>query len=153
MSMAVTSRPTCSLIAVTPPRCKGLRRLCFNWRCTSWCYHVPTDYICDSFGLGGRREQDAEALRRCYAQLTPGGKLVFSHYLPYDDLERWLLWLPEERKRLPEQWAEEGGRKQAANGDEIRLRARVIDLDPIEQRQTLEMRAQLWRDGRLEEQE
>jgi SAM-dependent methyltransferase len=112
-----------------------------------------TIYICDSFGLGGRREQDAEALRRCNAQLTPGGKLVFSHYLPYDDLKRWLLWLPEERKRLPEQWAEEGGRKQAANGDEIGLRARVIDLDPIEQRQTLEMRAQLWRDGRLEEQE
>jgi hypothetical protein len=29
----------------------------------------------------------------------------------------------------------------------------LVDLDPIEQRQTLEMRAELWREGRLVERE
>ena len=112
-----------------------------------------TIFICDAFGLGGHRTQDVEALRRCHDHLAPGGTLVFSHYLPYDDPARWRYWLPEERKRLPERWPEEGTRKQTANGDEIELRSRVIDLDPMEQRQTLEMRAELWREGRLVDQE
>jgi hypothetical protein len=46
-----------------------------------------------------------------------------------------------------------GTRRSAANGDEIELRARVVDLDPLEQRLTLEMHAELWREGRLEGQE
>jgi SAM-dependent methyltransferase len=112
-----------------------------------------TIFVCDSFGLGGRREQDAAALRRCYDHLVPGGTLVFSHYLPNDDPERWPYWLPAQRQGLPEAWPESGGRKRAADGDEIGLRARVIDLDPMEQRLTLEMRAELWREGRLVAQE
>jgi SAM-dependent methyltransferase len=35
-----------------------------------------TIYICDSFGIGGRRDQDAAALRRCYDHLDPGGTSV-----------------------------------------------------------------------------
>ena len=93
------------------------------------------------------------ALRRCYDHLVPGGTLVFSHYLPNDDPERWSYWLPEQRQRLPEAWPEAGNRKRAGDGDEIELRARLVDLDPIEQRQTLEMRAELWREGRLVAQE
>jgi SAM-dependent methyltransferase len=112
-----------------------------------------TIYICDSFGIGGRRDQDAAALRRCYDQLDSGGMLVFSHFLPNYDPERWSYWLPEQRQRLPEAWPEAGTRKSAANGDEIELRARVVDLDPLEQRLTLEMHAELWREGRLEGQE
>ena len=112
-----------------------------------------TIFICDSFGLGGRRDQDAAALRRCYDHLDPGGTLVFSHYLPNDDPRRWSTWLPEQRQRLPEAWPEAGTRKRTANGDEIELRARLVDLDPMEQRQTLEMRAELWREGRLVAQE
>jgi SAM-dependent methyltransferase len=112
-----------------------------------------TIYICDSFGLGGRRDQDAAALRRCYDLLAPGGTLVFSHYLPNDDPERWSYWLPEQRQRLPEAWSAGGTRRRTSSGDEIGLRARLVDLDPIEQRQTLEMRAELWREGRLVERE
>ena len=66
---------------------------------------------------------------------------------------RWSYWLPEQRQRLPEAWPEAGTRKRTANGDEIELRARLVDLDPVEQRQTLEMRAELWREGRLVAQE
>jgi len=54
---------------------------------------------------------------------------------------------------LPETWSGAGNRKRAVDGDEIELRARLVDLDPIEQRQTLEMRAELWREGRLLAQE
>jgi SAM-dependent methyltransferase len=110
-------------------------------------------YICDSFGLGGRRDQDASAMRRCYDHLDSGGTLVFSHYLPNDDPERWSYWLPDRRQQLPEAWPETGTRKRTATGDEIELRARLVDLDPMEQRMTLEMRAELWREDQLAEQE
>ena len=120
-------------------------------------FDLPRSYrtisICDSFGLGGRRDQDAAALRRCYDHLVPEGTLVFSHYLPYDNPRRWSTWLPEKRRQLPEPWPEAGTRKRTANGDEIELRARLVDFDPLEQRQTLEMRAELWRAGRLVTQE
>jgi SAM-dependent methyltransferase len=33
-----------------------------------------TIYICDSFDIGGQRQQDAEALRRCYHALAPVGR-------------------------------------------------------------------------------
>jgi hypothetical protein len=106
-----------------------------------------TIYICDSFGLGGRRAQDAEALRRCYQHLAPGGTLVFSHYLPYGHAEQWAYWQPEQRRRLPQAWPASGIRRRAANGDEYELRSRIMDLDPLEQRLTLQMRATLWRVG------
>jgi SAM-dependent methyltransferase len=112
-----------------------------------------TIYICDSFGIGGRRDQDAAALRCCYDHLLSGGTLVFSHYLPNDDPERWSYWLPEQRQRLPQAWPTDGARKRTTSGDEIGLRARLVDLDPMEQRQTLEMRAELWSEGRLVAQE
>jgi len=112
-----------------------------------------TIYICDSFGIGGRREHDLEALRRCYHHLEPGGSLVFSHELPYEAVDQWPYWLPEKRKVLPEAWPVAGGRKRAANGDDIELAGRLVDLDPLEQLLTLQMRASLWREGRLVAQE
>ena len=106
-----------------------------------------TIFICDSFGIGGEREQDAEALRRCYRHLAPGGTFVFSHDLPYANAEGWSAWLPEERRRLPQAWPAAGRRRRAADGDELELRTRLVDLDPLEQRLTLQMRAALWRAG------
>jgi SAM-dependent methyltransferase len=114
---------------------------------------LPRDYrtisICDSFGIGGRRDWDAETLRRCYSHLAPGGSLVFSHELPYSHAGFWSFWLPEERRRLPEAWPETGSRRHTADGDELELRTRIADLDPLEQRLTIQMRAGLWRDGLL----
>ena len=106
-----------------------------------------TIFICDSFGIGGQREQDAEALRRCHRHLAPGGVLVFSHELPYADAEEWPYWLPEARRRLPQAWPATGDRRRAADGDELELRVRLVDLDPLEQRHTLQIRAALWRAG------
>src|SRR3954469_1599393 len=55
-----------------------------------------TIYCCDSFGIGGGRARDLEALRRVRAHLEPGGAFVFSNHLLYseDDPERFARWLP-----------------------------------------------------------
>jgi SAM-dependent methyltransferase len=108
-----------------------------------------TIYICDSFGIGGQRAHDLEGLRRCYRHLAPGGVLVFSHELPYEDADGWPYWLPEQRATLPEAWGETGTRKRAVDGDEIELRGRLVDLDPLEQRVTSEIKAALWRENEL----
>ncbi len=108
-----------------------------------------TIYICDSFGLGGQRQQDREALRRCYRHLAPGGTLVFNLDLPYGNAEQWSYWLPEQRRQLPQAWSASGTRRQASNGDEYELRVRLVDLDPLEQRMTLQSRTALWRAGHL----
>ncbi len=110
-----------------------------------------TIYICDSFGIGGHREQDAEALRRCHQHLAPGGRLVVNHYLPYFHASEWQYWLPEHRQQLPEPWFETGTgpRRRASNGDEYETMTRIAGLDPLLQRLTRETRVTLWRDGEL----
>lgn len=106
---------------------------------------LPREYgvifICDSFGIGASREDDAEALRRCCRHLLPGGVLVFSHDVP--DLEQ------GSRDGLPEPWQPIEERKTAKNGDEIGLTSRVAELDPLRQLLVMEIRAELWREGRL----
>jgi SAM-dependent methyltransferase len=106
-----------------------------------------TIFICDSFGLGGQRQHDAEALRRCHRHLAPGGVLVFSLELPYSNAGNWANWLPEERRHNPRPWPASGERRRLADGDELELRVRLVDLDPLEQQTTIQMRAALWRDG------
>jgi SAM-dependent methyltransferase len=108
-----------------------------------------TIFICDSFGIAG----NAEALRRCHQHLAPGGALVFNLSLPYKNAGDWRYWLPDERRKLPEAWPETGARRTASNGDEIELRSRLVDFDPLEQRVTTQMRAILWREGKAVRQE
>ena len=108
-----------------------------------------TIFVCDSFGLGGLRAHDAEALRRCHAHLAPGGALVLNIYPPYGDAAVWPSWRPERRLGLPEGWPETGDRRRLGDGDELELRARMLDLDPLEQRLTRQINARLWRAGAL----
>ena len=111
-----------------------------------------TIYMCGSFGIGGRRDHDREALRRSYGHLEPGGALVIAnHQFPYADQDErgWARWLPGHRDGIPHEWPTEGERRRASDGDEIELLSRLAELDPIEQRQTLEMRARLWRGGQI----
>jgi SAM-dependent methyltransferase len=112
-----------------------------------------TIYICDSFGIGGHRHQDEEALRRCYHHLDPGGALVFSVHLPYGDRDQWSWWLPEQRRQLPEEWPSEGRRRAAANGDEYEWQSRLAAFNPLEQRETLQVRVTLRRGGQVVTQE
>ncbi len=108
-----------------------------------------TIFICGGFGLGGTRAQDAETLRRCHDQLAPGGTLVFDYYLPYFHANEWTYWLAESRQELPQTWPAGSMRQRAADGDEIELRSRLVALDPLEQTQTRQIRASLWRAGQL----
>jgi hypothetical protein len=55
--------------------------------------------------------------------------------------------LPAVRDDLPSGWPEWGERRVAGNGDELEEIARVVDLNPLEQRITLEIWIRLWRGG------
>jgi SAM-dependent methyltransferase len=109
-----------------------------------------TIYICDSFGLGGQRQRDGEALRCCYRALEPGGALVFNpDLLGQGSAEEWRDWAEEQRRRLPEEWPASGDRRQMSDGSDLELRSRRVDFDPLEPRITLQMRSGLWRGGEL----
>jgi SAM-dependent methyltransferase len=111
-----------------------------------------TIVVCGGFGLGGHRAHDAEALRRLYAHLEPGGRLVLDNEVPYADAEQWRFWR-EKQGELPEPWVEPKSRRQGSDGAEYALRSRLVELDPLLQRVTMEMRAWMWRDGELVAQE
>lgn len=114
-----------------------------------------TIYICDSFGIGGRRDRDREALGRIHAHLNPGGVLVFSHDVPYggEDERGWSRWLAGRRTDLPRAWPDAGERRVATEGDEIELMTRLGALDPLGQVARLDIRARLWNDGAVVAQE
>jgi SAM-dependent methyltransferase len=108
-----------------------------------------TIFICGGFGLGGNREHDIEGLRRIYEHLEPGGTLVVDNETPYAQRFLWRYWLEEDRKELPRQYRAEGDRRTTADGSEIELRSRVLEVDPLAQRVVIEMRAGLWKSGEL----
>jgi SAM-dependent methyltransferase len=112
-----------------------------------------TIYVCGAFGLGSTRAQDVGALRRFGEHLEPGGTLLLDIEVPYADARLWEYWPAEGRRALPEASEAPRDRKRASDGAEYGLRSRVVELDPLGQRVTLEMRAELWRDGTLEAKE
>lgn len=112
-----------------------------------------TIVVCGSFGLGGHRQHDLEALHRIYAHLQPGGVLLLDNYLPYINPHAWQYWLKGNRVKLPEAWPPPGERRRAADGMDYTLAVRIAGLDPLEQLLTLEMHAERWRDGQLDAQE
>jgi hypothetical protein len=110
-----------------------------------------TIFVCGGFGLGSDRDGDAEALRRFHEYLEPGGTLVLDNENPYSDGYSWRYWLKDGRAELPRPWKplEEAERRRGSDGTEYALQSRVVDFDPLEQRETHEIRAGMWRDGEL----
>ena len=106
-----------------------------------------TIFVCGGFGLGGRREHDVEGLRRIYEHLEPGGTLLVDNEVPYAAGHLWKYWLGEERDALPRPWRTEGSRRVGSDGKEYELRSRVVAVDPLAQRATIEMKAAIVRDG------
>ncbi len=112
-----------------------------------------TIFVCGAFGLGSNREQDQEALRRLHDHLEPDGTLLLDIEVPYADSRQWRHWPREERAALPEARTPPRERRLASDGTELALKARIVELDPLAQRVTLEMHAEQWREGVLEAEE
>jgi SAM-dependent methyltransferase len=106
-----------------------------------------TIYICGSFGLAGSRGKDLATLQCCHAHLETGGALLMNIQADYAAPESWQMWLPENRRQLPEAWPQEGNRRVAADGSVSVAYLRTVDLDPLEQRYTRQVRLEKWVDG------
>jgi hypothetical protein len=76
--------------------------------------------------------------------------LLLDIEVPYADAGQWRYWLERERAALPETSKPPRERRRGSDGTEYALRSRIVDLDPLDQRVTLEMHAEQWRDGSLE---
>jgi SAM-dependent methyltransferase len=101
-----------------------------------------TIVLCGALGLGGSNL--TAALRRLYDHLEPDGVLVADNEVPYAQPWLWKYHLKEERSVLPRPWRESGDRRTTADGSELELRSRVLDVDPLTQRATMEMNVRLW---------
>jgi SAM-dependent methyltransferase len=108
-----------------------------------------TIVVCGAFGLGSTRDQDQETLKRFHDHLEPGGTLVFDNEVPYADPDVWRYWPKDVRSTLPEPLEPAAERRRGSDGAEYALCVRVIDIDPLDQLMTLEMHAEMWRDGEL----
>lgn len=106
-----------------------------------------TIVVCGVLGLGSTRAQDEAALRRFHDCLEPGGTLLLDNHVPYASARHWSLWRGEKRRELPEPWEPPGERDHADDRTEYELRARVVELDPLDQSVFFELRADKWVDG------
>ena len=114
-----------------------------------------TIFVCGGFGLGSDRERDTKALRRFFESLDPGGTLVLDNENPYSSEWPWRYWVKNQRTDIPRAWEplDATERRRGSDGAEYALQSRVVDLDPLEQLATYEMRAGMWREGELVQEE
>ena len=114
-----------------------------------------TIFVCGGFGLGSNREQDVDALSRFYENLETGGTLVLDNENPYSSGNPWRAWRKDERAALPRprEPLDAVERRRGSDGAEYALESRLLDLDPLEQFATYEMRAGMWRNDELVQEE
>ena len=112
-----------------------------------------TIYACGVIGLGGERQLTMRGFRRCYEHLRPGGTFAFDHSPRWNDPPAYLSRLPENRHTLPDEWPETTERMVLADGTELEIAARTVAVDPLAETQTRQMRARLWRNGVLVEEQ
>jgi hypothetical protein len=105
-----------------------------------------TIVACGVFGLGSTRAQDEQALRRIHRFLEPGGTLLLDNEVPYANRRLWRRWPKSDRHRLPTRWPR-GEARRTSDGSELRLRSRVLEVDPLDQTVWLELWAEKLRAG------
>ena len=104
-----------------------------------------TIVVCGTFGLGTTRAEDEQAICALYDALEAGGALVLDNEVPYASPGRWGWWA--ERPELPRPWPSEPDCGTTADGSELMLWSRAVDVDPLDQSFRLEIRAEKSRDG------
>jgi SAM-dependent methyltransferase len=112
-----------------------------------------TIYACGVIGLGGERRLTMQAIRRCYEHLRTGGTFAFDLTARWNDEPAYLSRLPENRHSLPDEWPLSTERKLLGDGTELEIAARTVSVDPLEETQTRQLRARLWRNGELLEEQ
>ena len=112
-----------------------------------------TIFACGVIALGGDRRLTMQAMQRCYEHLRPGGAFVFDYSPRWNDPPAWLSRLPEVRHSLPDEWPESGEHQRLSDGCELELVARTIAMDPLEDVATRQIRARLWQNGELLQEE
>lgn len=115
--------------------------------------HYRTIFLCGSFGIGGSREYDAQALERLHAHLAPGGLLVLDTGVRTPSDAALAKWVRRKASQLPEAWPADGDRRRAANGDELELRTRRLSTDLTTRVRTTQIRVSLLREGTVIEEE
>lgn len=108
-----------------------------------------TIFACGVVGLGGERRLTMQAMQRCFEHLRPGGTFAFNITARWNDRPAYLSRLPENRHSLPEEWPSSTERKLLADGTELEIATRTVLVDPLEETQTRQLRARLWRNGEL----
>jgi SAM-dependent methyltransferase len=112
-----------------------------------------TIFACGVVGLGGERRLTMQAMQRCYEHLQSGGTFAFNITARWNDPPAWLSRLPKNRQSLPEEWPSSTERKLLADGTELEIAARTVSVDPLDENQTRQLRARLWRNGELLEEQ
>jgi len=112
-----------------------------------------TIFVCGSFGLGSDRERNIQALAGVREHLEPGGTLLIDIEVPYADPHHWEYWVQEKRTALLEVAEPPGGRRRASDGAEYAMTARLIAVEPLDQRVTMAINVERWRDGVLDAEE
>ena len=74
---------------------------------------------------------------------------MVENYMPYGNANEWQYWVKEKRHQLPEAWPSPGARKRASDGTEYGLRMRIVDVDPLVQAVTLQIRVERWQEEQL----
>jgi len=108
-----------------------------------------TIYACGVIGLGGERRLTMQAMQRCFEHLRPGGTFAFNYAARWNDPPAWLSRLPENRRALPEEWPDFSERQRLADGMELEEATRTVEVDPVENVATRQIRMRLWHEGEL----
>ena len=104
---------------------------------------LPDDHRLWRLRDRGNRKHDMQGLRRLREHLEAGGTLVLDR-VPRTPIPRGAL-AEGRAAELPRPWRDKGDRRALADGSELELRGRLVEVDPLEQCVTREIHAFLWR--------
>jgi SAM-dependent methyltransferase len=116
-------------------------------------HRYRTIYACGVIGLGGESRLALEAMQRCYDHLRPGGAFIFDYSPRWNDPPAWLNRLPEGRHANPSSWQVDDQREPLPGGYELEISTRTLEMDPLENVATRQMRCRLWKDGAMVKEE